>query len=588
MARILIIDDDELVGEMLSLTVEDMGHETSCATTLKGGFDEAAAGDFDVVFLDIRMPDGNGLDLLPKFRELPSHPEVIIITGLGDPDGAELAIKNGAWDYIEKSSSTKEMALPLARALQYREEKQARKPLAALKLNGIVGSSPRMKLCLDHLAQGAMSEANILLTGPTGTGKEVFARAIHENSLRRERNFVVVDCTALPETLVESVLFGHEKGAFTGADRAQDGLIKQSHGGTLFLDEIGELPLIIQKSFLRVLQEHRFRPVGGKHEMESDFRLVAATNRDLDDMVRQGTFRSDLLFRLRTLTIELPPLSERKEDIKELAMYHMARVCERYQIGTKGFAPEFFDALMAYEWPGNVRELVNAVERAITAGYQEPTLFPKHLPLEIRVKVARSSVKKEGTPPSDDAAPLGPLSEYRRVAERRYLEELVGRTRGNIRDACRISGLSRSRLYALLKEHNLSPAVIPFLIPSRLLATSLLSPCRAPRRTDMYAFVGSAATPGYPPAGGDFECDPVSDMGFRRRKAFAPLRRCASFSALRRSCFQDESGLQDGRDARTRTPSGPAVVKTPVNKENPAAGRLLPFWHASCYYQCIQ
>ena len=274
--------------------------------------------------------------------------------------------------------------------------------------------------------------------------------------MRAENNFVVVDCTALPETLVESVLFGHEKGAFTGADRAQVGLVKHAHGGTLFLDEIGELPLGVQKAFLRVLQEHRFRPVGAEREVESNFRLIAATNRDLDRMVEEGTFRSDLLFRVRTLTIELPPLSARKEDIKELAMYHMARVCERYQIGTKGFSPEVFDALMAYEWPGNVRELVNAIERAISDAYQEPTLFPKHLPLDLRVKIARSSVEKEAHRPADGAAPLGTLAEYRQEMERRYLQDLMLRTNGKIREACRVSGLSRSRLYVLLKEHNLS------------------------------------------------------------------------------------------------------------------------------------
>ena len=398
MARVLIVDDDELICEMLSFVVEDMGHSVSSATTVETGFKKASSEAFDVIFLDIKMPDGNGLDLLPRIRELPSHPEVIIITGSGDPDGAELAIKNGAWDYIQKSSSTKEMLLPFVRALQYREQKNARKPLAALKLNGVIGKSQTMKVCLDLLAQAAHSEVNVLLTGETGTGKEVFARAIHENSGRADENFVVVDCTALPATLVESVLFGHEKGSFTGADRTQTGLVKQADGGTLFLDEIGELPLTMQKAFLRVLQEHRFRPVGAKRESESNFRLIAATNRDLDKMVQDGTFRSDLLFRVRTLTIELPPLSARKNDIKELAMHHMARVCERYQIGTKGFSPEFFDALMAHEWPGNVRELVNAIERAISDAYHEPTLFPKHLPLDLRVKVARSSVKMEGAP----------------------------------------------------------------------------------------------------------------------------------------------------------------------------------------------
>ena len=485
MARILVIDDDELICEMLSLMVEDMGHSPVSAGTLAQGFAKASFDDFDVIFLDIRMPDGSGLDLLPRIRELPSPPEVIIITGLGDPDGAELAIKNGAWDYIQKSSTTKEMSLTLARALQYRQEKNTRKPLAALKLAGIVSNSARMKACLDLLAQAAHSDANVLITGRTGTGKEVFARAIHENSRRRESNFVVVDCTALPETLVESVLFGHEKGAFTGADRAQDGLIKHAHGGTLFLDEIGELPPNLQKSFLRVLQDHRFRPVGAKHEIESDFRLVAATNRDLEKMVQDDTFRSDLLFRLRTLTIDLPPLTDRREDIKDLAMHHMARVCERYAIGTKGFSPEFFDELMLYEWPGNVRELVSAIERAVTDAYDEPTLYPKHLPIDIRVKIARSSVRKDapagqagasdgpaGGAASDGGAgslgarsgaggamPFGTLPEYRREAERRYLQALMFRTKGDMKEACRISGLSRSRLYALLKEHNVPSAV---------------------------------------------------------------------------------------------------------------------------------
>ncbi len=348
------------------------------------------------------------------------------------------------------------MLLPFVRALQYREQKNARKPLAALKLNGVIGKSQTMKVCLDLLAQAAHSEVNVLLTGETGTGKEVFARAIHENSGRADENFVVVDCTALPATLVESVLFGHEKGSFTGADRTQTGLVKQADGGTLFLDEIGELPLTMQKAFLRVLQEHRFRPVGAKRESESNFRLIAATNRDLDKMVQDGTFRSDLLFRVRTLTIELPPLSARKNDIKELAMHHMARVCERYQIGTKGFSPEFFDALMAHEWPGNVRELVNAIERAISDAYHEPTLFPKHLPLDLRVKVARSSVKMEGAPAAQELSPLSTLAECRAAAERRYLHDLLLQTKGSIKEACRISGLSRARLYVLLKEHNLS------------------------------------------------------------------------------------------------------------------------------------
>jgi two-component system, NtrC family, response regulator len=460
MAQVLIIDDDELIREMLTDMVQRMGHNASSAGTLKDGLRQAQAGGVDVVFLDIRMPDGNGLDLLPQLREIQTRPEVIIITGLGDPDGAELAIKNGAWDYIKKSSSIKEVALPFMRALQYREEKQQRKPVAALRLNSIIGTSQKIKASIDALAQVANSDGAVLITGETGTGKELFARAIHDNSSRADRNFVVVDCTTLPETLVESVLFGNEKGAYTGADRARDGLVKQANGGTLFLDEIGELPISIQKAFLRVLQEHCFRPVGGKNEIESDFRLISATNRNIDEMVQAGDFRMDLSFRIRMLTIELPPLRERTEDIKELAIHFMTKICERYGIGAKGFSPEFFDALSSYDWPGNVRELVNAIEQAIAVAKFEPTLFPKHLPTDIRVKIARSSMSKGPISKQDQQKSgtpyLTPISEYREAMEQQYLRDLMFHTRGSIKEACRISGLSRSRLYALLKQYNLT------------------------------------------------------------------------------------------------------------------------------------
>jgi two-component system NtrC family response regulator len=466
MANILIIDDDEMLCDMMTTMVSQMGHSATFANTLKDGLKKASSEEFDVVFLDVRMPDGNGLDILPAIRETFSSPEVIIITGFGDPDGAELAIKNGAWDYIEKPSSIKAMTLPFIRALQYREEKKTRKPPVALKREGIIGSSSKMRTCIDLLAQAAKSDANVLITGETGTGKELFAWAIHNNSHRANKNFVVVDCAALPETLVESMLFGYEKGAFTGADKTQDGLILQADGGTLFLDEVGELPLSIQSAFLRVLQEHRFRPISGKGEIESDFRLVAATNRDLDQMVKQGLFRKELLFRIQSFTIELPPLREYPEDIKEIAIYHMAKICERYGTGTKGFSPEFLEALTSYDWPGNVRELVNTLERAIAAARQDPILFPKHLPTHIRIQVARASIGKgtsskgglRGSAATFEVLPN--LRDFREAAiseaEQRYLHDLMSVTGGNIKEACQISGLSRPRLYALLKKHNLS------------------------------------------------------------------------------------------------------------------------------------
>ncbi len=392
---------------------------------------------------------------------------MIIITGFGEPDGAELAIKSGAWDYIEKCSSVKDMTLSLERALQYRREKMAetrKKNVIALKREDIFGNSPKLRACLNQVAQAAGSDANILITGETGTGKELFARAIHRNSPRADRNFVTVDCAALPETLAESLLFGHEKGSFTGAEKPQEGLVRQAHGGTLFLDEVGELPLSLQKTFLRVLQERRFRPLGGLREIESDFRLVSATNRDLDEMVADSRFRSDLLYRLRAFTIELPPLRERAEDIRDLARNHLDRLCECHGLASKGFSPDFLDALLAYSWPGNVRELANTLVRAFSAAQFEPTLYPKHLPTNIRVQILKNSVHGDHAPSEEEAPPspvrkLPRLQEFReRVysqAEKHYLEDLMSMAESSIPEACRLSGLSQSRLYALLKKHDI-------------------------------------------------------------------------------------------------------------------------------------
>jgi two-component system, NtrC family, response regulator len=465
MGNVLIIDDDEMFCEMLSEMVTDMGHEVKFTHSLHDGVDEALNGSYDVVFLDVRMPDGSGLRALPKIRELSEPPEVIIITGAGDPDGAELAIVNGAWDYIEKQSSIKRMTLPLVRALQYREEKKVRKPAVALKLDGIVGDSPKMQACYDIVAHAADSDANVLIFGETGTGKELFARAIHANSHRRAKNFVVVDCAALTESLVESALFGYEKGAFTGADKPQVGLIKQADGGTLFLDEVGELPLIMQKAFLRVLQERRFRPLGGRQEVESNFRLLGATNRDLDQAVAEGNFRKDLLFRLRSLTLTLPPLRDHLEDIKELVLFHSGRLCDSYGLRPKGFAPEFFECLLAYDWPGNVRELINTLDRALAEARHEPTLYPNHLPSYIRVQAVRNTVNRE-TPELSPASAasagvnLPKLRDFRENAvahaEREYLKELMVLAKNDLQEACRISDLSQPRLYALLKKHRVS------------------------------------------------------------------------------------------------------------------------------------
>jgi two-component system NtrC family response regulator len=358
------------------------------------------------------------------------------------------------------------VTLPLERALQYRGEKTAKEPPSRFDFEGIIGSSPEIKTCLDLLAKAAGSESGVLITGETGTGKELLARAIHRNSRRAERQFVVVDCAALTETLVESNLFGYERGAFTGAERSRDGLIKQADGGTLFLDEIGELSPAIQGAFLRVLQEHRFRPVGALYEVESNFRLVCATNRDLNQMVAAGLFRQDLLYRLQAVTIEIPPLRERRQDIRELVLHHVDRICKQWGIRAKGYSPDFFEVLATYDWPGNVRQLVNTLEHVITNAAEDPILFPKHLPASIRVAFTRARLTK-GEPSSSDSGSrltetegIGTFKDFRETAvaaaEKQYLEKLMDRTGEDMAAACRISGLSRPRLYALLKKYVIS------------------------------------------------------------------------------------------------------------------------------------
>ncbi len=461
MENILIIDDDQMMCKAMASLISRMGHQASYCCSLKEGLEIALSDEFAVVFLDVLMPDGSGLDLLPKIKETPSRPEVIIVTAYGDPDGAELAIKSGAWDYIEKKASITEMMLPLSRALQYRKEKLSTVQPVALKRENIIGNTPKMETCFNLMAKAAISDANVLITGETGTGKELFARAIHDNSRRRDGSFIVVDCAALPEFLVESILFGHEKGAFTGADRTRQGLIQQADGGSLFLDEVGELSLDVQKSFLRVLHEHRFRPIGGSDEIHSNFRLITATNKSLDTLTDKGKFRQDLLYRLRSLSFELPPLRHRVDDIKDLARFHITRLCDQYGIETKGFSPEFFDVLKSYDWPGNVRELFNTLEGALAEVGREPTLFSKHLPMHIRVRKARASVgenrssalSKKNIIPSIVSLPT--LRNFRLSMEKQYVHDLIEFTKHDLNAACRISGMSRSRLYELLSKHNI-------------------------------------------------------------------------------------------------------------------------------------
>ena len=373
--------------------------------------------------------------------------------------------------------------MTITRVLQYRAERKKSldtppdtPEIKYLKRESIIGNSLKMKASLDLVAKAAACDANVLITGETGTGKELFAKAIHRNSCRESHDLVTVDCASLPENLAENLLFGHKKGIYTGADDNSIGLIKMADRGTLFLDEIAELSLSLQKNFLRVLQERKFRPLGGGKEIKSDFRLIAATNRDLDQMVLKGLFRKDLLFRIRSLHIELPRLCERKEDIKKLARHYLDFFCDKQMLDSKGVSSDFFDVLTGYSWPGNVRELSSTMEHVVIAALNEPTVFSKHLPNRLRLHVVKSNLVKSnpensnpaGNPAGDQKESLSreytkdkmpPLAEFRELVtikyEKKYLVDLMNQA-PTIKEACSTSGLSRSRLYALLKTHGIS------------------------------------------------------------------------------------------------------------------------------------
>jgi two-component system NtrC family response regulator len=460
MARILIIDDDPQVCETLESLVLRLEHECFSAQTLKDGLGLLEDRDVDLVFLDVRLPDGNGLDALGQIRNQAAPPDVIVLTGQGDPEGAELAIQSGVWDYLVKPSPIRQIKETLNRALAHRQDKKKRD--LSLDLTDVVGESNAMRQCYERIAQASGSDSTVLVTGETGTGKELLARTVHRNSERAERAFVVVDCAALTESLLESILFGHTKGSFTGAARDRVGLVKLADGGTLFLDEIGELPLSAQKTFLRVLQERRFRPVGASNELESDFRLISATNRDLAAMVRAGEFRQDLFYRINTIHIILPPLREREEDIVTLASYHIEKLCKQRNIPVKRMDPDFTDMLRRYDWPGNVRELFNTIEQAFVLSGSEKTVYAQHLPQAVRIRVAKSKLgegRKEipetGEAVGNEEQSLPSLKEFKNAMERDYLQKLLRIHGKDIPKMLSVSGLSRSHLYAMLKKHGL-------------------------------------------------------------------------------------------------------------------------------------
>ncbi|MCG8641548.1 MAG: sigma-54 dependent transcriptional regulator [Desulfobacterales bacterium] len=467
MTKILVIDDDEIFSRQLALYIDRMGYECRCAADMRSGFAMASASDFDVIFLDVILPDSNGLSGINKLKQVNSRPEVVVITGDGDIDGAEIALTNGAWDYLVKPPAFNQIKLLIKRITQFREEKAKPDQQTLFDRDGIIGNSRELNAVLKKMARAALSDSNVFITGETGTGKELAAKVLHRNSKRKGRPFITVDCTNLPETLAGNILFGSRKGTYTGAEKNRSGLVEEADGGTLFLDEVGDLTPGVQKSLLRVLQEKRFRPIGAKKETACDFRVVSASNKDLKTLVDKGLFRKDLYFRLVVFHLDLPPLRRRREDIKLLLAHYVARICEQMEINVKGISNDVAEALECYDWPGNIRELVNQIHLTIVNAMDAPMLYPHFLPKAFRIRILK---KKISYTSEDDirsqvflniTRPAGKqvmrYKEYREfvndLMESKYIDYLSSLEIGNVSEICRLTGLSRSRIYQLFQKH---------------------------------------------------------------------------------------------------------------------------------------
>mgnify|MGYP005832602581 CR=1 FL=1 len=369
-ARILVADDELSMREFLEIMLSRAGYEVVCAADAGQAVSLARQGGFDLVITDIRMPGGGGLEVLRSVKEHSPETVVIMISAFASAETAVEAMKQGAYDYIPKPFNVDEVGLIIRNALERRElERENRRLRRELRenpgLSGLVGASPQMQRVYDLIRRAAPTESNVLITGESGTGKELVARALHSGSPRAGKPFVTVNCAGIPETLMESELFGHRKGAFTGALANKPGLFEEAHGGTIFLDEVGELPLSLQAKLLRVVQERRFRAVGGSEDVAVDVRIISATNKDLERAVIEHQFREDLFYRLNVINIHVPPLRERREDIPLLAA-HFAEKCSR-RLGKEvsALSPFALEMLSGYDFPGNVRELENIIERSV-------------------------------------------------------------------------------------------------------------------------------------------------------------------------------------------------------------------------------
>lgn len=367
-ATILIVDDEEMARNFVAEHLRDAGHEVIEAGTLAQGHQSIEAGAADIVLLDVVLPDGSGLSLLDRIALENPSPPVILITAFGEVDTAVQAMKKGAQDFLQKPLDLDQLVQAIERAweiVSLRRELDLLRRSSDRTYEWVTGESPKIQRLLREAERAAKASVSVLITGETGTGKEVFARAIRTMSPRADKPFIPVNCAALPETMIESELFGHEAGAFTGATKRKPGLIEVADGGILFLDEISSTKPDMQAKLLRVLDEHRFRRVGGINEIGVDLQIIAASNRDLLAMIAEGTFREDLYFRLKVVDLHLPPLRERVEDIPALVGTFIRQVNQRSGSMVTGITPRAINALKSHSWPGNIRELRHVIERAM-------------------------------------------------------------------------------------------------------------------------------------------------------------------------------------------------------------------------------
>jgi two-component system response regulator HydG len=449
--RVLIVDDEQSMCELMNAALSKKGFETEWRTSADQAFQCLDGKEYDCVLTDLNMRDMNGLELCERIVSSRPDVPVVLVTAFGSMETAIAAIRAGAYDFITKPVDMDTLALVIERAVQHRTLKEEVKRLREVvdqtrKPGEMIGDSPAMRKVGDLIGRVADSDANVLITGESGTGKELVARALHVRSTRGGGPFVAVNCAAVPETLLESELFGHARGAFTDARQARTGLFVQANSGTLFLDEVGEMPLGMQPKMLRSLQERRVRPVGGNAEVPFDARLITATNRDLETEVAERRFREDLYYRINVVRIEVPPLRARGNDILLLAQHFVERAAHRSGKNVVGLVSSAAEKLLGYDWPGNVRELENCMERAVAL-----TRFDQITVEDLPEKV-RNYQTSHVVVASDDPTELLHMQEV----ERRYIQRVLKSVGGNKTQAAKVLGFDRRTLYRKLERYGLS------------------------------------------------------------------------------------------------------------------------------------